>query len=408
MKYSLPSTFIDITISLLAIGMLSFLFSKTIRQSRVWNATVTPLASIIGSGFLIVAPLLWILAGYASIWVLLAVVIAAYAMGAVIRYNIQFVEPFLAKDEKDNNFRILNDASYIVLGISYFISIAFYVRILSSFALKTFYMEEDFLAKIITTCVLLFIGLVGFFRGFNKLETLEVYSVNIKISIIIMFIFGLFLYDWSFLDFHYIESSKHVDFSFLTIRKIFGILLIVQGFEISRYIGHKYAQELRIRTMKLAQIISSVIYLVFVFLTMFLMGSDQKVTDTAIIDISKKISILLPLSITIGAIFSQFSAAIADTVGCGGIITEYSRNRISRNASYLFISICSTLLIWFANVFEIISLASRTFAAYYFIQCLQALYANHVYKNKGNLWTLHFLTVGLLMFLIFVFGVPSG
>lgn len=362
MKYSFASTFIDIAISLLVVVCLFFLFSHAIRKSKVWNATVTPLASIIGSGFLVVAPLLWILAGYASIWILLCVVLAAYAMGSVIRYNIQFVEPFLSKDEKDNNFRTLNDVSYITLGLSYFISIAFYIRILSSFALKAFSIEDAFLAKVTTSFLLLFIGLVGFFRGFNRLESLEVYSVNIKISIIFMFLLGLFLYDWFFLNFHYMGVPKEINFSFLTIRKVFGILLIVQGFEISRYIGHKYSGELCIKTMKLAQIISSLIYLVFVFLIMFLMGADQKVTDTAIIDVSKRVSLLLPLSITIGAIFSQFSAAIADTVGCGGIITEYSGNRISRNTAYLFITICSTLLIWFANVFEIITLASRTFA----------------------------------------------
>jgi len=407
MNYSLESAFIDISISLLAIGLLFYLFSNAIRKSKTWNATVTPLASIIGSGFLVVAPLLWILVGYTSIWVLLCVVLVAYAMGSVIRYNIQFVEPFLETEEKDKYFVVLNNVSYITLGIAYFISIAFYIRILSAFALKAFFIEDVFVANLLTSFILLFIGLVGFFRGYNKLESLAVYSVNIKISIIFMFILGLLLYDWIILDFHYIITTKEVEFSITTIRKVFGILLIVQGFEISRYIGHKYNRELRIKTMKLAQIISSLIYLAFVFLIMFLMGVHQKVTDTAIIDVSRNVSILLPLSITIGAIFSQFSAAIADTVGCGGIITEYSNNRISRNAAYLFISICSILLIWFANIFEIITFASRMFAAYYFTQCLQALYANYVYKIKGTLWSLHFIVVGILMLLIFIFGIPS-
>jgi len=335
-------------------------------------------------------------------------VLAAYAMGSVIRYNIEFVEPFLVKDEKNKYFKSLNNASYIILGISYFISIAFYIRVLSAFALKAISIEDAFLAKVMTSFVLLFIGLVGFFRGFDKLESFEVFSVNIKISIICMFLLGLFLYDWTFLNFHYTGAAKEVDFSVLTVRKIFGIILIVQGFEISRYIGHKYSGDLRIKTMKLAQIISSIIYLVFIFLIMFLMGSDQKVTETAIIDVSKKVSILLPLSITIGAIFSQFSAAIADTVGCGGIITEYSHNRVSRNTAYLLITTGSILLIWFANVFEIITFASRTFAAYYFTQCLQALTANHAYKIKGTLWSFYFVAVGTLMFLICIFGIPSG
>ena len=35
-----------------------FLIRKKLLDSKLWGATVTPLASIIGSGFLIVAPLL--------------------------------------------------------------------------------------------------------------------------------------------------------------------------------------------------------------------------------------------------------------------------------------------------------------------------------------------------------------
>ena len=35
-----------------------FLIRKKVINSELWGATVTPLASIIGSGFLIVAPLL--------------------------------------------------------------------------------------------------------------------------------------------------------------------------------------------------------------------------------------------------------------------------------------------------------------------------------------------------------------
>jgi len=41
-----------------AIVAIAFLFQSRVRHSRDWRATVTPLASIIGSGFLVAAPLL--------------------------------------------------------------------------------------------------------------------------------------------------------------------------------------------------------------------------------------------------------------------------------------------------------------------------------------------------------------
>jgi hypothetical protein len=50
---------IDILIPALALGLAGFLsFSPRIVKSSDWKATVTPLASIMGSGFLVSAPLL--------------------------------------------------------------------------------------------------------------------------------------------------------------------------------------------------------------------------------------------------------------------------------------------------------------------------------------------------------------
>lgn len=401
------SLFINISLIISGVIFLLFFFSKRMRSSDVWRATVTPLASIIGSGFLIVAPLLWILVGYYALWVLLVVVVVAYALGSVVRYNIQYVEPCLTRESKDGKVKILNTVSYVALGLSYLISIAFYIRLLSAFTLNGFFVENVIATKILTSLILLSIGLIGYFRGFNRLELLEVISVNIKISVIVMLLVGLFLYDWAVLDFHFIIAPNNSDFSFLTLRKIFGVLLIIQGFEVSRYIGHKYKAELRIKTMKLAQIIASIIYLAFIYLILFLMCEDQKVTETVIIDLTRNVSPILPLVITAAAIFSQFSAAIADTIGGGGILIEYSKSKISHSIAYLSIALLSIALIWATNIFEIIAFASRMFAAYYCIQCLQAFYMNHLYKLKGHLWSVYFLSLALLMFVITIFGISA-
>jgi len=52
---------LDSLILLIMGGCIALLFLPALRNSDDWRATVTPLASIIGSGFLVVAPLL----GYA-------------------------------------------------------------------------------------------------------------------------------------------------------------------------------------------------------------------------------------------------------------------------------------------------------------------------------------------------------
>lgn len=106
-------------------------------------------------------------------------------------------------------------------------------------------------------------------------------------------------------------------------------------------------------------------------------------------------------------LYTQFSAAIADTINCGGLLNEYSGDQISRNTAYLTISLGCIALVWTANVFEIITYAARMFAAYYFTQCLEALYANHVYRFKGKQWSLYFSFLAFIMWLIFFFGMPA-
>ena len=71
-----------------ALVALMLLASKRLRQSSQWRATVTPLASIIGSGFLIVAPLLHSVLGKWALAGMIFLSILAYAIGSIIRFNI--------------------------------------------------------------------------------------------------------------------------------------------------------------------------------------------------------------------------------------------------------------------------------------------------------------------------------
>lgn len=301
---------------------------------------------------------------------------------------------------------MLGDFSKIALCLSYFISIAFYIRILSAFFLKNFSTEDPLIANLLTTAILFFIGGIGYFRGFKGLEFFMECAVNINLSVIAMLIVGLFMHDWLVLDFQHM-AERSPDFSWISLRKIFGVLLIVQGFEISRYIGNEYSAELRIKAMRLAQIIASAIYFIFFCLIIFIIGGKVKTSETEIIDLSRVVSFLLPMAVTVGAMFSQFSAAIADTVGCGGTIFEYFGKRIYYNTAYFIITIISIIIIWSHNIFEIISLSSQTFAAYYFIQCLQALYVNEKKKIKGILWKIFVLCVSIIMLLIMLFALPA-
>jgi len=56
-------------------GALAWMWSPRVRKSAEWRATVTPLASIIGSGFLIAGPLIAVIVGKAAPFVMLAIVV---------------------------------------------------------------------------------------------------------------------------------------------------------------------------------------------------------------------------------------------------------------------------------------------------------------------------------------------
>ena len=300
----------------------------------------------------------------------------------------------------------MHASSDIALCIAYFISIMFYLRLLSAFLLKGAGYESDLLATVVTSAILLFTGVYGKVRGFNFLESIEVYAVGIKLAVIVGLIVALLIYniDVTHFEYGYVSNLK-IDIDI--IKKTAGMFLVVQGFETSRYLGHKYDRETRIKTMRFAQIFTSIIYLSFIYLSAFLMSDDVNVSETEIINITAKISAILPYVVIIGAIASQYSSSIADMIGCGSIIHDMSISRISLNNAYLIIAVFGLILIWFADIFELVAYASRAFALYYFLQCLLSLFVSEFIEGpKRHLFHGFVALVGSIMLFIFMFGEP--
>ncbi|MFT5856041.1 MAG: hypothetical protein ACI8XO_003293, partial [Verrucomicrobiales bacterium] len=172
------------------------LFHHRIRTSEHWLATVTPLASIIGSGFLVAAPLLALAVGAAAPIAMLVIVIVAYGIGEMIRFNIRHVEPILAQvPDGHQAIRKIEQMASFALSAAYVISVAFYLRLLASFVLAPSGTNDPVLANLLTTALLLFIGVAGATRGLRALEKLEEYSVTVKLAIIAALLAGLAVFD---------------------------------------------------------------------------------------------------------------------------------------------------------------------------------------------------------------------
>ncbi len=370
---------------------LAVFLSPRLERSRLWTATVTPLASIIGSGYLVSAPLLHITLGDFAVLGMASIVALAYLIGEALRYNIAYGEGAYTGLERLSN---------LVLSFAYMVSVAFYLRLLSSFLFSGFFGRNHVLEDTLTTLLLAFIGVSGFLRGLGFLEFLEKYSVAVKLSVICAFTVGLLLWDVEFPSFH----LRKEPISFETLQVLAGMLLIVQGFETSKYLGEKYSVRERIKSMKIAQITSAAIYLSFVFLATPLLGKlpQDKADETAVILLAGALSLLLRYLLVVGALMSQFSAAVADTIGAGGLLWKETDGRVSSKVGYLLTACVGIVLVWSANIFEIIVYASKAFALYYLLQTLISL--SLAFRRKDILKGVFFSFVLVCLAFVVLFG----
>ena len=161
-----------------------FLVRSRLLKNDLWRATLTPLSSIIGSGFLIMAPLLASVVGSLAPVAVLGIVLLAYAIGHVIRFNIQHVEPRLADGKLHRHTHEIEYLGNIVLVMAYVIAVAFYLSLLSSFLLDYVDLSVPILERSLTTVIILFIAGVGCRKGLGGLERLESWSVTVQLSLI--------------------------------------------------------------------------------------------------------------------------------------------------------------------------------------------------------------------------------
>jgi len=403
---------LNIVLVIIAVIVLLLMYQPRLTKSKSWHATLTPLSSIIGSGFLIIAPLLASVVGEYSPVAVTGIVVLAYAIGGVIRFNIIHAESLL-HDRKIHPLMCKIDLfANTVLSFAYVTAVAFYLSLLSSFLLIYIgFGDSPNLERLMTTIIIVFIATTGFIRGLGGLEKLEAYSMSLQLSIVAALLIGIFVYDFNFIQSEQALSFDVKDRNLIT--KVFmlsGILLVVQGFETSRFLGEKYNAEIRVRTMRRAQLISGALYVVSVIALMPIVQhlNLANIQIAEIVAATGLAATVLPLMLIVAAIMSQFSAAVADTVGAGCLASESSNEKLSANKGYLVVSTLAIILVWTADLLEIISFASRAFAVYYLLQCIVALMANHHhYEHKTYLLHMLRFTIlaGILAFIV-IFAMP--
>ncbi|MCB9730027.1 MAG: hypothetical protein H6744_10165 [Deltaproteobacteria bacterium] len=410
-----------------------------IRRSSAWKATVTPLSSIMGSGFLVSAPLVAAEAGLYAPLAMAGLLVVAFAIGGMIRFNIRYAEPEAEgggepSDAGSDAHRAhrghhqrsrghwsgaqprltgtLEKASHVVLAVAYVVSVTYYLQLLSAFALDRFGVADLLWSRVLCTAVLGGITAVGAVWGLKALEGLETWAVSLNLGMIAALLVALAVHDGTLLasgDLALPELQPDPDLPHAA-RIVMGLLIVVQGFETSRFLGDEHSADERIRTMRTAQILASVIYLAFVTLTLPLFDASHLDADvTAIVRLVAPVAVALPTLIVVTAVGSQLSAAVADDAACAGLLRTFFRGRVRARWSYLGIGALTIGLTWLTDVLEIISLASRAFALFYALQCAVALLTARGREDAPHRrWVMGLAgALALLSLAIAVLGIPA-
>ncbi|ABI64852.1 hypothetical protein Mmar10_0559 [Maricaulis maris MCS10] len=379
------------------------LASHRVTTSRAWRATVTPLASIIGSGFLVIGPILQTAYGSWSPLVMIGLCAVAYLFGAAVRTNIATLD---ADDRRGSIVRGLETAGGWALAGAYVISVAYYLNLFGAFGVSLTAADDPVSARLLTSAVLVLILLVGWTRGFGALEQLEQVFVSVKLAIILGLIAGLVVFNGERAGDDALSFTAPGLSGWSALTLAFGLVVTIQGFETSRYLGDRYDARTRILTMRRAQGIATLIYVVYIGLLAFAFTPEElPFGETAIVNLMEIVSPILPLLLVAAALSAQFSAAVADTGGSGGLFVELSGRRISLRQAYAGLVGVGLVLTWTTDLFNIIAYASRAFAAYYAIQAAIAAVGRWQAGSRGLAGL--FALLAMLGAAMALFGAPA-
>ncbi|MDQ6978327.1 MAG: hypothetical protein Q9M75_09440, partial [Ghiorsea sp.] len=372
---------------------------------QITPAMSTPLASIFGSGFLVIVPVLASSVGPYSVLAMLVVAFVAFQAGAVVRHNILCAEPVLEKGEQRSTL-MLERLSSFALVAAYIVSICLYVHILSSFVLGAFDMDSSFNKSLLTTVIIGSITFIGVAGGLKPLEKMESWALYITLTILTMLLLGFAMYDVQY----YMDAGSFVmpampersTWEMITI--VAGTLIVVQGFETTRYLGNEFDSQTRIIASRWSQYLSLTVYVVFVALALpivVILNGDY--AENSLILLAAEVSVLLVAPLIIAAGLSQFSAAVADTLAATANMTEMTVGRVNQRWGYALVGGLAMALAWSGSTFAIITLASKAFALYYLLQCCVGFTV-----CKNHMERLRFILVGLALLFVLVFAVPAG
>ncbi len=367
------------------------------------RASVTPLASIFGSGFLIIVPLLERTMGRYAVVGVLAVTGIAWFIGSAIRRNIRVLEPRIEKGGLSETDRRLEQLSDVLIAVAYVISVALYLRIMAEYVVRYVSPGADVTSLIASASVAVIVS-VGIMRGFGGLDVMQRFAlVAVLIAVTILGV-AFAGNDVANLFSGGLDLPPGGNASTMqTLLVLGGLVITVQGFETVRYLGDEFDADTRIQASRISQAVAASIYIGFVVVATPLMGIGSDAgPDGTLLDITERLAPLLGLPLVICAVLSQFSAATADTAAAAGNL-HHLNDSLSGRVAYVVTGLAAGVMIWTIPTLTIVAIASRAFAAYYSVQCVTAL------RTTSSPWkTAGYGLLAALLLATTLFAKPAG
>lgn len=360
---------------------------------------MVPLSNIMDVGFILFAPAIVLLAGFRAPFFMLGICLVAMAAGLAMSYNIRHYEPVAGQDGPLD--RLETTSEWALLGASV-VNISYYTMLLIALMLLPFNSDTSGRQPLIGAALLAIVAVIGFSGGMDWLNRQGNRTTAFNLAAVIGVVTAFLVFNVQVWLGGRWELGDNPSLATEDVRKIIGLFAIVQGFEASRYIGVRFAAERRITTMRVAQGISTVVFVVLILtLLVIFLPPAAEADGTAIFLAANVVGDALPWLLLLAAIGSQTSAIIGATSSRSDMLV--SRN-IPRPSTFLIILIPAILLVLIADVNVAVNLASRVFAAYFIIQ---ASLAGVLAKRKQNWPALAgFVAIGIAMATVLFFGLP--
>ena len=387
----------------LLIAATWFLNRPRVQRSARYQSMVVPLANIMDVGFLVLSPIIVVLVGYSAPLYMAGICLIGVSAGVIIAYNIRHYEPLAGTPDPLHKLAGLANWSLFAASMA---NIAYYTMLLVTLALLPLTLYTEGRVTNTSVVILLLVIVVGYTGRLPILNSIGNRTTAFNLAALFAVLATFFLYNArEALAGNWDLPAYDPTVDTTAVRKIMGLFAMVQGFEASRYIGARFSGELRVSSMRWAQLIATSVFVLLITLVLLPFGQFRPDPNaTAIFVVSKEVNPYLPWLILVAAIGSELSAITNATSSRSDLLIGATGGTVARRYTFPILLVPTIIIVAFVSVTEAVAIASRIFALYFVIQA--AIAVTLAYRTKAWLPVLGFGTVGLVMASIAVFGLP--